>query len=98
MSGIVIISYLCFCACYTLFKMRVFNYYYLAPNHQTNEYSLIFSGMLLCRLTSPLCYNFLGLVHLDSHITKEANIVETQFTSVSVFDLNFFGCMKKYNI
>lgn len=45
LSGILIISYLCFCACYTIFKMRVFNYYYLAPNHQTNEYSLIFSGM-----------------------------------------------------
>lgn len=80
--GFLTISYLCFCAYYTLFKLRVFNYYYLAPNHQTNEYSLIFSGMLLCRLTSPLCYNFLGLVHLDSHITKEANIVETQFTSL----------------
>lgn len=80
--GLMVIAYLCFCAYYTLFKMRVFNYYYLAPNHQTNEYSLIFSGMLLCRLTSPLCYNFLGLVHLDSHITKDTNIIETQFTSI----------------
>lgn len=80
--GFFIIAYLCFCAYYTLFKMRVFNFYYLAPNHQTNEYSLIFSGMLLCRLTSPLCYNFLGLVHLDSHVTKDTEIIETQFTSL----------------
>lgn len=62
--------------------MRVFNYYYLAPNHSTTEYSLIFSGTLLCRLTSPLCYNFLGLVHLDSHITKDTQLVETQFTQI----------------
>jgi hypothetical protein len=38
--------------------------------------------MLVARLTSPLCYNFLGLVHLDSHITKDQNILETQFTSI----------------
>lgn len=62
--------------------MRIFNYYYLAPNHSTTEYSLIFSGTLLCRLTSPLCYNFLGLVHLDSHITKDTQLVETEFTSI----------------
>ncbi|CAF0898243.1 unnamed protein product, partial [Brachionus calyciflorus] len=76
------IAYLCFCAYYAIFKMRIFNYYYLASNHHTSENSLIFSGTLVCRLTSPLCYNFLGLVHLDSHITKDTDIVETQFTSI----------------
>lgn len=25
--------------------------------------------MFLCRLTPPLCLNFLGLIHMDSHIT-----------------------------
>jgi hypothetical protein len=78
-----VICYLAFCAYYTIFHMRIFNYFYLAPNHMTNENSLIFCGMQLCRLTSPLCYNFLGLLHLDSHITKDKNIVETSFTSVS---------------
>ena len=46
------------------------------------ENSLIFSGTLVCRLTSPLCYNVLCLIHLDSHITKDTNIVETSFTSI----------------
>ena len=36
----------------------------------------------MCRLTSPLCYNVLCLIHLDSHITKDTNIVETSFTSI----------------
>lgn len=76
------IAYLCFCAYYTIFKMKIFNYFYLTPNHQTNENSLILSGTLFCRLTSPLCYNFLGLVHLDSHITKNTQIVETEFTRI----------------
>lgn len=37
---------------------------------------------LLCRLTPPLCLNFLGLIHLDSHITKDEDIVETAYTKV----------------
>lgn len=43
--SIISISYLCVCAYYTVFKIRVFNYYYLASHHQTDEYSLIFCGM-----------------------------------------------------
>lgn len=39
------ISYMATCAFYTIFKIRVFNFYYLAKGHQTDEYSLIFAGM-----------------------------------------------------
>ena len=38
---------------------------------------------MLCRLTPPLCLNFLGLIHLDSHITSEKNLEETAYTQVS---------------
>ncbi|KIH51827.1 hypothetical protein ANCDUO_18079 [Ancylostoma duodenale] len=38
---------------------------------------------LLCRLTPPICLNFLGMIHLDSHITMVKDIgVETQFTKL----------------
>ncbi len=40
----VTICYLCACAYYTIFKIRVLNYYYLARNHQSDEYTLLFSG------------------------------------------------------
>ncbi|XP_012535591.1 LMBR1 domain-containing protein 2 homolog isoform X2 [Monomorium pharaonis] len=76
-----IIAYLCYCAYSTVLKIRVLNLYYLAPHHQTNEYSLIFSGMMLCRLTPPMCLNFLGLIHMDSHIIK-TRILETHYTQV----------------
>ncbi|XP_015512187.2 LMBR1 domain-containing protein 2 homolog isoform X1 [Neodiprion lecontei] len=76
-----IIAYLCYCAYSTVLKIRVLNLYYLAPHHQTNEYSLIFSGMMLCRLTPPMCLNFLGLIHMDSHIIK-THILETHYTQV----------------
>ncbi|KAK7868492.1 hypothetical protein R5R35_001901 [Gryllus longicercus] len=76
-----IIAYLCYCAYSTVLKIRVLNLYYLAPHHQTDEYSLIFSGMMLCRLTPPMCLNFLGLVHMDSHIIKQSTM-ETYYTQV----------------
>lgn len=75
------LAYLCYCAYSTVFKIRIFNYYHFAPEHQTDENSLIFSGMLLSRLTPPLCLNFLGLLHMDSHIIKK-RILETQYTQI----------------
>ena len=75
------ICYLCVCVCYTVFKIRVFNYYYLATNHQSDEYTLLFSGALLCRLTPPLCLNFLSLIHMDSHVI-ESNVMETAYTRI----------------
>jgi len=39
------ISYLCVCAYYTVFRIKFFNYYYIAGHHQTDEASLLFVGM-----------------------------------------------------
>lgn len=46
---------------------------------------------MLCRLTPPLCLNFLGLIHLDSHVTKNANIEETAYTKVSSYFYEFLS-------
>ncbi|XP_052775817.1 G-protein coupled receptor-associated protein LMBRD2-like isoform X2 [Mya arenaria] len=81
-AGIITIAYICTCAYYSVFQIKILNYYYIAPHHQTNEYSLIFTGMLLCRLTPPMCLNFLGLIHLDSHVTHSENIHETAYTLI----------------
>ncbi|KAJ4918731.1 hypothetical protein JOQ06_003379, partial [Pogonophryne albipinna] len=75
------ISFLCTCVYSTVFRIRVFNYYYLAPHHQTDAYSLQFSGMLFCRLTPPLCLNFLGLIHMDSAISHQQK-EQTAYTSI----------------
>ncbi|KAK3882291.1 hypothetical protein Pcinc_013321 [Petrolisthes cinctipes] len=74
-------AYIALCAYSTLFKIRVLNLYYLAPHHQTDEYSLIFSGMMLCRLTPPMCLNFLSLIHMDSHVIQERT-EETHYTQI----------------
>ncbi|XP_058117788.1 LMBR1 domain-containing protein 2 homolog [Anopheles ziemanni] len=75
------LCYLCYCAYSTVFRIRFLNLYYLAAHHQTNEYSLIFSGMLLCRLTPPMCLNFLGMIHMDSHIITDVQL-ETHYTQI----------------
>ncbi|KAI9141131.1 LMBR1-like membrane protein-domain-containing protein [Paraphysoderma sedebokerense] len=58
---IVAISYMCICTYSSLMKLRLFNFYSLAPNHHTDENSLLFCAAYLTRLTFPLCYNFLNL-------------------------------------
>eukprot|EP00064_Thunnus_orientalis_P002002 superscaffoldBa00000139_g2007 len=80
MACFVTIFFLCVCVYSTVFRIRVFNYYYLVPHHQTDAYSLQFSGMLFCRLTPPLCLNFLGLIHMDSAISHQDRI-QTSYTS-----------------
>lgn len=42
---------------------------------------------LLSRLTPPLCLNFLGLIHMDSHIIKK-RILETQYTQVRSYSID----------
>uniref|UniRef100_A0A146Z4D5 LMBR1 domain-containing protein 2 n=1 Tax=Fundulus heteroclitus TaxID=8078 RepID=A0A146Z4D5_FUNHE len=81
MACFVTIFFLCTCVYSTVFRIRVFNYYYLASHHQTDAYSLQFSGMLFCRLTPPLCLNFLGLIHMDSAISHQDKL-QTAYTSI----------------
>jgi len=77
------IAYLCLCAYWTLFQIKLFNIYYIAPNHHTDDYSLLFIGMFLCRLTPPLCLNFLCLIHMDSGVTDGAELVDVAYTDLS---------------
>ncbi|MCL4124949.1 UNVERIFIED_CONTAM: hypothetical protein GTU68_008033, partial [Idotea baltica] len=81
MISSVTMAYIALCAYSTLFKVRVLNLYYLAPHHLTDEYSLIFSGMMLCRLTPPMCLNFLSLIHMDSHVIDKPT-EETHYTQI----------------
>ncbi|XP_053151262.1 G-protein coupled receptor-associated protein LMBRD2 isoform X2 [Hemicordylus capensis] len=82
MACFLTIFFLSICVYSTVFRIRVFNYYYLASHHQTDAYSLLFSGMLFCRLTPPLCLNFLGLTHMDVAISHQDQNQQTAYTSI----------------
>jgi len=43
--AIAMILYLCICAYYTIFQLRIYRYYRLDSNGMTDENSLIFSAM-----------------------------------------------------
>eukprot|EP01135_Chromosphaera_perkinsii_P010526 Nk52_evm36s2152 gene=Nk52_evmTU36s2152 len=75
----VTLLYMSFCTYSTLFRVRFLDYYYFVPNHHTDQGSLIFSGLMLSRLTMSLCVNFLSLNHLDGHFTSST----TEITSFS---------------
>lgn len=51
------ILFLCVCVYSTVFRIRVFNYYCLVPHHQTDAYSLQFSGMYVSKWTTLLYIN-----------------------------------------
>ncbi|KAA0192597.1 LMBR1 domain-containing protein 2-B [Fasciolopsis buskii] len=70
LSSFLTLGYLSLAVFYSVFRLRLFNYYRLVGSHHTDENSLLFCGALLCRLTPSLCLNFLGLAHLDSHISR----------------------------
>lgn len=59
---IVPVLYLAWCSFSSLFKLRLFNYYHITP-HNSDSNSLLFSAAYLCRLTSPLAYNFMQMAH-----------------------------------
>lgn len=69
--------------------MRIFNYFYLSLYHLTDENSLIFAATFLCRLTAPLSYNFLCMIHMDPAITKKIVRNQTMFTTVREVKLGF---------
>ncbi|CAA88936.1 G-protein coupled receptor-associated protein LMBRD2 [Caenorhabditis elegans] len=78
-----IIVYLITSAYFTIFRLQIYKYYHLDPNGHTDENSILFSAILLCRLTPPICLNFLGMIHMDSHISMAKSFgIETQFTKL----------------
>ena len=54
----------------------------LHTTKKTDPNSLLFSGLILSRLTYALCLNFLSVIHLDSHITGVLDLEDTAFTSI----------------
>jgi len=77
------LTYLAICSYRVVVRLRIFNFYYMAPHQLTDEASLLFSGTILGRLTVPMCLNFLSMSHLDTHVTQGNQIHQpTAFTQI----------------
>jgi len=54
--------YITYCAYWSMFQLRLFNYYRLIPHQQSDANSILFSAYYICRLTAPMVYNFLLMI------------------------------------
>mmetsp|Transcript_25244 Transcript_25244/g.41537 ORF Transcript_25244/g.41537 Transcript_25244/m.41537 type:complete len:643 (-) Transcript_25244:160-2088(-) len=60
------LAYMCICAYYSIFKLKLFSLYQLHFGHNTDAYSLLFNAAYLSRLSAPLCYNYISMIHLSA--------------------------------
>ena len=81
--SILLLAYISLCAYFSVIRIRIFNKYRLCSHHQSNEFSLLFSAILLSRLITSMCLNFLYLVDL-------ARLPSTSKRSVSNIQPAFF--------
>ncbi|HPC28503.1 MAG TPA: LMBR1 domain-containing protein, partial [Candidatus Methanomethylicus sp.] len=84
MQGILLLPllYIAHCTYSSLFQVKIFDYYHLVPGHGSDLASLIFSASYLCRLISPMAYNYMLMLHTD----------QTAFVAVmGQLDLSSFG-------
>jgi len=82
----IILGYMCVCTYSSLLKIRLFNYYYLVGNHQTDENSLLFAAAYLSRLTFPLSYNFSMIAGVDGTVFSQ---VLGKMDMLPIFGLQF---------
>jgi len=69
--------YIAFCAFWSMFQLRILNYYRLIPHQQTDSNSILFAAYYICRLTAPMIYNFLLMVDdKSSAYRKVMNVVD----------------------
>ncbi|KAJ8329652.1 hypothetical protein QVD99_003940 [Batrachochytrium dendrobatidis] len=83
------VCYMCTCTYSTLLTINIFEYYKMVPEHHTNEVSLLFVGAYLCKLTFPLCYNFLNMGGLAEGVSRK-NSTMVDYSSSPVF-IQYFG-------
>lgn len=65
---LITVLYMCVCTYSIIFKIRLFNFYYLVPNRQTDASSMLFASIAITRLTAPICLNFVAMCLLDGVI------------------------------
>jgi hypothetical protein len=69
--------YIAFCAFWSMFQLRILNYYRLLPHQQTDPNSILFAAYYICRLTAPMIYNFLLMIDdKESAYRKVMNVID----------------------
>ena len=56
------LAYTAFCACWSMFRMKIFRFYRLISNQKTDLCSILFSASYTAQTSAPLALNFLRIL------------------------------------
>eukprot|EP01118_Nematostelium_gracile_P009721 TRINITY_DN3277_c0_g2_i4.p1 TRINITY_DN3277_c0_g2~~TRINITY_DN3277_c0_g2_i4.p1 ORF type:complete len:497 (-),score=77.49 TRINITY_DN3277_c0_g2_i4:29-1519(-) len=101
--------YIAFTAYWSLFQLRLFNYFRLLPHQQSDANSILFSAYYICRLSAPMVYNlllmlgdkrsnfykYMGEMNFDSNISVTAML--PQFLPLVLIVLCAFNVFNVYS-
>ena len=80
--SITFISYMCCCTYWSLLRLKLLDFYRVIPNHNTDEVSMLFVGAYMCKLTFPVCYNYLNMGQVAGGVQRNNNV---DYSKSSVF-------------
>lgn len=102
---VVPLGYMAYTAYFTIFRVKIYGWYGLYGNHHTDIASLLWCASLLARLSSPLCYHFLLLIHVHDTSFQafmgQMNVVPALGTGVNrVFPcfIALLSCCNLFNV
>lgn len=85
---VVPLSYMAFTASWGIFRLRISGWYGVYPNHNTDSSSLLWCTMAITRICVPLCYHFLGVLHITERTSFEDFMQPMQIVPVFGKDFN----------
>jgi hypothetical protein len=86
--SIIPLSYMLGCAYWSLFRLRLFNYYRMVPGNHTGTTSVVFSSSYLTKLVVPLSWNFVNMSQLLS--TTGFGSVMASMDFLPLFGVSFY--------
>lgn len=86
---IIPLTHMCVCAFVAVFQLRLWDFYALRRQKQTDAASLFFCGALFNRLTAPLAYNFLNMLNAAKAEDATFAVVVADMNAVPVLGHGF---------
>jgi hypothetical protein len=69
-SSLIPLTYLQICAMFSLFRLRVAQFYVMDVKHRTNENSLLYNASYALRCVTPLGLNFMYIIRAKVWVTS----------------------------
>jgi len=84
------IAYIAYCAYWSLFQLKIFNYYRMLPHGQSDANSILFNAYYLARIIAPMAHNFLLMVNVNDGVKNSAFLCVMGKVNLVPLGKNFF--------